>query len=78
MHGVLHVLERFGQAAHHLRWLAQQMKGQPLSGLGPDARQRGERLDGAGDRLDVHEMSDVRHQMSDGFAQASTRLMSEF
>jgi len=54
VHGVLHVLEGFGQVAYCLGWLTQQMKRQPLSGLGSDPRQRGERLDSPGDRLDMH------------------------
>ena len=51
---VLHVQDRFGQVAHRLGRLAQQVERQPLGGLGPDAGQRGKRLDGAGDGLDVH------------------------
>src|SRR5205823_6952491 len=62
MDGLLHVQDRFGQVRDGVWRLAQQVKRQPLRGLGANARQRGERLDGAGDRLNVHEWSVVSCQ----------------
>ncbi len=42
----------FGQLAHRLGRLAQQVEGESLGGLGADAGQPGEGLDRASDRLD--------------------------